>query len=213
MLTGLIEEHEKSVKQLSSARLPTAYGEFTALVYENILDGNHHFALVKGEVKGKEHVLVRVHSECLTGDVFGSKRCDCGAQLNLAMEKIAEEGEGVLLYLRGQEGRGIGLGHKLHAYRLQDQGDDTVEANLKLGLPIDSREYGIGAQILSDLGLSTIRLMTNNPAKYSGLSAYGLSVTERIPLVTSLTEENRRYLQTKKEKMGHLFHEDESLYG
>lgn len=202
---------EKSVKQISCARLPTRYGEFTACVYENILNGDQHLALIKGKVKGKKRVLVRVHSECLTGDVFGSIRCDCGAQLNHAMKKIAEEGEGVLIYLRGHEGRGIGLGHKLRAYQLQDQGYDTVEANLKLGLPVDSRKYDIGAQILCDLGLSTIRLMTNNPAKYSGLSSYGLSVVERIPLVIGLTEENRRYLKTKKEKMGHLFDDEEGI--
>jgi 3,4-dihydroxy 2-butanone 4-phosphate synthase/GTP cyclohydrolase II len=193
------------VKQVSSARLPTAYGEFTAFVYESLLDGIQHFVLVKGEVKGKERVLVRVHSECLTGDVFGSMRCDCGSQLDIAMKNIAEEGQGVLIYLRGQEGRGIGLGYKLHAYELQDQGYDTVEANLKLGFPIDTRKYHIAAQILCDLGLSTIRLMTNNPMKYAELVDYGLSIVERIPLLTLLTDENRRYILTKKEKMGHFF--------
>lgn len=200
-----MHSHEKLVKQLSTARLPTAYGEFTALVYENILDKTQHFVLVKGEVKEKKQVLVRVHSECLTGDVFHSIRCDCGPQLNHAIKKIAEEGEGVLVYLRGQEGRGIGLSHKLEAYQLQDQGYDTVEANLKLGFPIDSRDYHIAAQILSDLGLSTIRLMTNNPDKSIGLANYGLSIEERIPLIISSTKESWRYLQTKKEKMGHLF--------
>lgn len=195
---------EKLVERISQARLPTAYGDFTAFVYESTLDGIEHIALVKGEVSGKSNILVRVHSECLTGDVFGSQRCDCGTQLACAMNKIAEENQGVLLYLRGHEGRGIGLGHKLRAYQLQDQGRDTVEANLELGFPVDSREYGIGAQILVDLGLSTIRLMTNNPAKYGGLAGYDLSIIERVPLPPFSTEENYRYLQVKKEKMGHL---------
>jgi 3,4-dihydroxy 2-butanone 4-phosphate synthase/GTP cyclohydrolase II len=195
---------EKLVTRISQARLPTAFGDFTACVYESKIDGIQHMALVKGEVNGKSNVLVRVHSECLTGDVFGSQRCDCGSQLNHAMEKIAQEGQGVIVYLRGHEGRGIGLGHKLRAYQLQDQGRDTVDANLELGFPIDSREYGIGAQILVDLGLSTIRLITNNPAKYGGLAGYDLSITERVSLPTFPTEENKRYLQTKKEKMGHL---------
>jgi 3,4-dihydroxy 2-butanone 4-phosphate synthase / GTP cyclohydrolase II len=195
---------EKLVERISQARLPTNYGDFTAFVYKSKLDGMEHMALVKGEVIGKPNILVRVHSECLTGDVFGSRRCDCGSQLASAMSKIAQEGQGVVLYLRGHEGRGIGLGHKLRAYQLQDQGRDTVEANLELGFPIDSREYGIGAQILSDLGLTTIRLMTNNPTKYSGLSGYDLSIIERVPLSSCLTEENRRYLQVKKEKMGHF---------
>ncbi len=195
---------EKLVEQVSLARLPTPHGDFIAFVYESKLDGIQHMALVKGEVQGKSNVLVRVHSECLTGDVFGSQRCDCGLQLTYAMQKIAEEGEGVIIYLRGHEGRGIGLGHKLRAYQLQDQGRDTVEANVELGLPIDSREYGIGAQILADLGLTTIRLMTNNPAKYGGLAGYDLSIIERIPLLSSPTDENRHYLQTKKDKMGHL---------
>lgn len=195
---------EKLIVRVSQARLPTAYGDFSAFVFESKLDGMQHIALVKGEVNGHSNVLVRVHSECLTGDVFGSQRCDCGAQLSCAMQRIAQEGQGVVIYLRGHEGRGIGLGHKLRAYQLQDQGRDTVEANVELGLPIDSREYGIGAQILVDLGLSTIRLMTNNPAKYSGLSGYDLSIVERIPLISSPTVENHRYLQTKKDKMGHL---------
>ncbi|MBS0272788.1 MAG: bifunctional 3,4-dihydroxy-2-butanone-4-phosphate synthase/GTP cyclohydrolase II [Proteobacteria bacterium] len=196
--------NEKLVERLSQARLPTAYGDFIAFVYESKLDGMQHMALVKGEVRGKSNILVRVHSECLTGDVFGSQRCDCGSQLDCAMKKIAQEGQGVIIYLRGHEGRGIGLGHKLRAYQLQDQGRDTVEANLELGFPIDSREYGIGAQILADIGLSTIRLMTNNPAKYGGLAGYDLSIVERVPLPPFPTEENRRYLQTKKDKMGHL---------
>lgn len=197
--------YEKLVERISEARLPTAYGDFTALVYKSKLDGIEHMALVKGDVIGKPNILVRVHSECLTGDVFGSQRCDCGAQLACAMNKIAQEGQGVILYLRGHEGRGIGLGHKLRAYQLQDQGRDTVEANLELGFPIDSREYGIGAQILTDLGLSTIRLMTNNPAKYGGLKGYDLTIVERVPLPSFLTEENSRYLKAKKEKMGHFF--------
>lgn len=196
--------YEKLVKKISQARLPTQYGDFTAFVYESTLDGMEHMALIKGEVDGQKNVLVRVHSECLTGDVFGSQRCDCGSQLQRAMSKIAEEGQGVILYLRGHEGRGIGLGHKLRAYQLQDQGRDTVEANLELGFPIDSREYGIGAQILADLGLSTIRLITNNPSKYRGLGGYDLSITERVALPPLTTEENRRYLQVKKEKLGHL---------
>lgn len=200
-------QREKLVERVSQARLPTAYGDFTACVYESKLDGIQHIALIKGEVKGKSNILVRVHSECLTGDVFGSQRCDCGSQLDCAMKKIAQEGHGIILYLRGHEGRGIGLGHKLRAYQLQDQGRDTVEANLELGFPIDSREYGIGAQILVDLGLSTIRLMTNNPAKYGGLSGYDLFIVERVPLPAFPTVENRRYLQAKKEKMGHLLEE------
>lgn len=195
---------EKLVTRISQARLPTAHGDFTAFVYESKLDEIQHLALIKGDVKDKSNVLVRVHSECLTGDVFGSKRCDCGSQLDFAMHKIAQEGHGVIIYLRGQEGRGIGLGHKLRAYQLQDQGRDTVDANLELGFPIDSREYGIGAQILVDLGLTTIRLITNNPAKYGGLSGYDLSIVDRVPLPPFATDENRRYLQAKKEKMGHL---------
>ena len=198
-------EKEKLIKKISQARLPTAHGEFTAFVYESLLDGIEHVALVKGEVSGKKNVLVRVHSECLTGDVFESKRCDCGSQLTYAMAKIAEEGEGVILYLRGHEGRGIGLGHKLRAYQLQDNGLDTVDANLELGLPVDSREYGIGAQILTDLGITTMRLMTNNPSKYVGLTGYDLQIAERFPLPPFVTEENARYLKTKKERMGHLF--------
>jgi 3,4-dihydroxy 2-butanone 4-phosphate synthase/GTP cyclohydrolase II len=197
-------QNEKLIKQVSQARLPTLHGDFEAYVYESHLDGMQHVALVKGKIAGHSHVLVRVHSECLTGDVFGSQRCDCGRQLESAMQMIEKEGKGVILYLRGHEGRGIGLGHKLRAYQLQDEGRDTVEANEELGLPVDSREYGIGAQILVDLGLTSIRLMTNNPAKYSGLGGYDLSIVERICLATFPTHENRRYLQTKKDKMGHL---------
>src|SRR6478672_7734737 len=168
---------EKLVRRVSEARIPTRHGDFTGYVFESLLDGTEHMAFVKGEVAGKENVLVRVHSECLTGDVFGSMRCDCGLQLDAAMELIAREGTGVVVYLRGHEGRGIGLGHKIRAYTLQDQGRDTVEANVELGFPADSREYGIGSQMLVDLGLSTMRIMTNNPAKYGGLDGYGLEIT------------------------------------
>ena len=173
---------EKLVRRVSEARIPTRHGDFTGYVFESLLDGTEHMAFVCGEVAGKENVLVRVHSECLTGDVFGSMRCDCGLQLDAAMELIAREGTGVVVYLRGHEGRGIGLGHKIRAYTLQDQGRDTVEANVELGFPADSREYGIGSQMLVDLGLSTMRIMTNNPAKYGGLEGYGLEIVERVPL-------------------------------
>ncbi|MEZ5315346.1 MAG: bifunctional 3,4-dihydroxy-2-butanone-4-phosphate synthase/GTP cyclohydrolase II [Chlamydiales bacterium] len=202
---------EKLIKCVSRARLPTSFGNFIAYAYESIIDGVQHLALVKGEVAGEENILVRVHSECLTGDIFGSNRCDCGSQLQQALQRIADAKKGVLVYLRGQEGRGIGLGHKLRAYNLQDDGFDTVEANQELGLPIDSREYGIGAQILADLGLSTIHLLTNNPAKYGGLSGYGLSITKRIPLPPLPTKENLRYLRTKQEKMGHQFNIEEII--
>ncbi len=199
-------KREKLVICVSTARIPTPFGEFLALAYQSTIDGVEHLALVKGEVAGERNILVRVHSECLTGDIFGSARCDCGNQLQSALEAIAKEGAGVVLYLRGQEGRGIGLGHKLRAYSLQDgSGLDTVEANEKLGLPIDSREYGIGAQILADLGLSTIRLLTNNPSKYGGLSGYGLKVIERVPLPPLATKENLNYLKTKQQKLGHQF--------
>ena len=203
---------EKLVRRISEARIPTKYGEFTAYVFESLLDGTEHMAFVRGEVAGKSNVLVRVHSECLTGDVFGSIRCDCGLQLDLALERVAEENEGVVVYLRGHEGRGIGLGHKLRAYTLQDQGRDTVEANVELGFPIDSREYGIGSQILVDLGITTMRVMTNNPAKYGGLEGYGLEIVERVPLRSRPTDENIAYLRAKQEKMGHLLEiEDEGL--
>jgi 3,4-dihydroxy 2-butanone 4-phosphate synthase/GTP cyclohydrolase II len=203
---------EKLVRRISEARIPTKYGEFTAYVFESLLDGTEHMAFVRGEVAGKQNVLVRVHSECLTGDVFGSIRCDCGLQLDLALERVAMEDEGVIVYLRGHEGRGIGLGHKLRAYTLQDQGRDTVEANVELGFPIDSREYGIGSQILVDLGITTMRVMTNNPAKYGGLEGYGLEIVERVPLRSHPTDENIAYLRAKQEKMGHLLEiEDEGL--
>ncbi len=196
--------HEKLVRRVSEARIPTQYGDFTAHVFESLLDNTEHLAFVRGVVAGQENVLVRVHSECLTGDVFGSLRCDCGVQLDRALEKVAAEGQGVVVYLRGHEGRGIGLGHKLRAYSLQDQGRDTVEANLELGFPVDSREYGIGAQILVDLGVTTMRLMTNNPKKYGGIEGYGLEITERVPVQTVPTDENIAYLRAKQDKLGHL---------
>ena len=197
-------QHEKLVRQVAQARVPTQWGDFAAYAYESVLDGEQHLALVKGDVAGKPDVLVRVHSECLTGDAFGSLRCDCGAQLEGALRRISEAGQGVVVYLRGQEGRGIGLAHKLRAYNLQEQGRDTVDANLELGLPVDAREYGIGSQILVDLGITTMRLMSNNPAKYGGLEGYGLHIVERVPLETYPNSENLRYLRTKRERMGHL---------
>jgi 3,4-dihydroxy 2-butanone 4-phosphate synthase/GTP cyclohydrolase II len=185
-------------------RMPTPYGDFTGYAYESVMDNEQHLAVVKGDVAGKGPVLVRVHSECLTGDVFGSLRCDCGPQLMEAVRLIAEEGSGVIVYLRGHEGRGIGLAHKLRAYHLQEEGRDTVDANLELGLPVDNREYGIGAQILVDLGVTTMRLMTNNPAKYGGLEGFGLDIVERVPLSTHQNPENVKYLRTKRKRMGHL---------
>jgi 3,4-dihydroxy 2-butanone 4-phosphate synthase / GTP cyclohydrolase II len=195
---------EKLVKRVAEARIPTQWGDFTCYAYESVLDGEQHLALVRGAVQGQDDVLVRVHSECLTGDVFGSLRCDCGPQLDESLRRIAEEGLGVVVYLRGHEGRGIGIGHKLRAYRLQEQGHDTVDANLALGMPVDSREYGIGAQILVDLGITTMRTLTNNPAKRGGLEGFGLKITERVPLVTTPNPENIAYLRTKRERMGHL---------
>ena len=195
---------EKLVRRVSAARIPTRHGDFTAHVFASVLDGAEHMAFVRGEIEGQQDVLVRVHSECLTGDVFGSLRCDCGQQLDAALEAVAAADQGVVVYLRGHEGRGIGLGHKLRAYALQEEGRDTVEANEDLGLPVDSREYGIGAQILVDLGVTTMRLMTNNPAKYGGLDGYGLEITERVPLDTAPNPENLAYLRTKREKLGHL---------
>ncbi len=197
-------QNEKLVRRVSEARIPTTWGDFDCYVYESLLDGEQHVAFVKGAVQGEDNVLVRVHSECLTGDIFGSMRCDCGEQLDAAMKNIAEEGLGALVYLRGHEGRGIGIGHKISAYQLQDQGRDTVDANLELGLPVDSREYGIGAQILVDLGITTMRYMTNNPAKYGGIEGFGLEITERIPLQSTPNPENIKYLRTKRERMGHL---------
>ena len=197
-------QSEKLVRRIAEARIPTKYGEFTAYCYESLLNGDQHVAFVKGAVAGEDRVLVRVHSECLTGDVFHSLRCDCGNQLEAAMRRIAEEGLGVVLYLRGHEGRGIGIAHKLKAYALQDSGFDTVDANLELGLPVDSREYGIGAQILVDLGVTTMRYMTNNPAKYGGLDGFGLEMVERVPLEAAPNPENIEYLRTKKDRMGHI---------
>ncbi len=196
-------QKDKLVKRVAEARIPTPYGEFTCYAYESVLNGDQHLALVKGAVQGEPNVLVRVHSECLTGDVFGSMRCDCGWQLEAALARVAEEGLGVVVYLRGHEGRGIGLAHKLKAYRLQEQGRDTVDANLDLGLPVDSREYGIGAQILVDLGITTMRYMTNNPAKYGGLDGFGLEMVERVPLESAPNSENHHYLRTKRDRMGH----------
>jgi len=198
-------QNEKLVRRVSEkARIPTRWGDFTAYVYESVLDQEQHVALVKGAVQGEENVLVRVHSECLTGDVFGSLRCDCGVQLDSAMELISAEGLGVVVYLRGHEGRGIGIGHKMRAYNLQDQGRDTVDANVELGLPIDSRQYGTGAQILNDLGITTMRIITNNPAKYGGLEGFGLDIVERVPSVIAPNPENIAYLRTKRERMGHF---------
>ena len=198
--------HEKLVRRVAETRLPTRYGDFTAIAYENLVTSEYAaVALVKGQVAGEEPVLVRIHSECLTGDALGSLRCDCGDQLHTAMRMISEEGRGVLLYMR-QEGRGIGLLNKLRAYELQDQGLDTVEANKRLGFPPDLREYGIGAQILVDLGLKKLRQLTNNPRKVAALSGYGLEVVERIPIEMPPNPENIRYLRTKREKLGHLLH-------
>ncbi len=198
--------YDRLVRRIDGAvaRIPTAYGEFTGIGYESVIDEHTHVALTYGEISGDEPLLVRVHSECLTGDAFGSLRCDCGPQLQQAMSMIAEAGRGVIVYLRGHEGRGIGLGHKLRAYSLQEQGLDTVEANEALGLPVDSREYGIGAQILVDLGVTRMRLLTNNPAKYGGLSGFGLEILERVPLEVQPQAENVRYLQTKADKLGHI---------
>jgi 3,4-dihydroxy 2-butanone 4-phosphate synthase/GTP cyclohydrolase II len=195
---------EKLVRKVAEAVIPTNEGSFTSMVYESVLDGEQHLAFVMGDVANSKETLVRVHSECLTGDVFGSLRCDCGPQLHTALDQIAKEGEGVLVYLRGHEGRGIGLGHKIRAYQLQENGADTVDANLELGLPVDSREYGIGAQILVDLGVTTMRLMTNNPSKYGGLEGFGLDIVDRVPLESTPQKHNIEYLRTKQQRMGHL---------
>jgi 3,4-dihydroxy 2-butanone 4-phosphate synthase / GTP cyclohydrolase II len=197
--------HDRLVERIVSTRLPTAFGEFTAVGYRALIDDKHHVAMVKGDVEGQDDVLVRVHSECLTGDVFHSLRCDCGEQLASALAMIEQEGRGVLLYL-SQEGRGIGLLNKLRAYKLQEEGFDTVDANLKLGLPADLRDYGIGAQILGDLGLTSIRILTNNPKKIIGLEGYGLSVTEQVPIQATPNPHNQAYLDAKRERMGHVLH-------
>jgi 3,4-dihydroxy 2-butanone 4-phosphate synthase / GTP cyclohydrolase II len=207
LIADLIEHRrrrEHLVLRTAEAQIPTEHGEFTAYTYESSVDGMVHVALVLGEVGDGEQILVRVHSECLTGDVFGSMRCDCGDQLQGALAQVGKEGRGVILYIRGHEGRAIGLAHKLRAYRLQEQGRDTVEANVELGFAADPREYGIGAQILVDLGVRSMRLLTNNPAKRAGLEGYGLSIVERVPLETRPTDENIGYLRTKREKLGHL---------
>jgi 3,4-dihydroxy 2-butanone 4-phosphate synthase/GTP cyclohydrolase II len=206
----IIEERRKKeilVQQISDANLPTRWGNFRVAVYQNTITGESHVALIKGEIRGDDPVLVRVHSECLTGDVFGSFRCDCGDQLHNAMQIIEEEGKGVLLYLR-QEGRGIGLDNKIKAYSLQDSGMDTVEANERLGFAADLRDYGIGAQILKDLGVGKIKLMTNNPRKLIGLGAYGLEVVDRVPVIVQPGEHNQFYLETKKKKLGHMLDEE-----
>ena len=194
---------EKLVERVEVVKMPTDYGDFDLHLYRSKIDGQHHLALVHGDVAGREKVLVRVHSECLTGDVFGSRRCDCGSQLHQAMRQVAAAGRGVIVYMR-QEGRGIGLAPKIKAYKLQEQGYDTVEANQKLGYDMDLREYGLGAQILVDLGLKTIRLLTNNPKKVVGLEGYGLKIVEQVPIRVKPNPHNERYLKTKREKMGHL---------
>jgi 3,4-dihydroxy 2-butanone 4-phosphate synthase/GTP cyclohydrolase II len=195
--------NEKQVLRVAEARIPTAHGVFRAVGYDSLLDGIEHIALVYGDIGDGEDLLVRVHSECLTGDVFGSLRCDCGPQLDAALAVVAAEGRGVVLYMRGHEGRGIGLLHKLQAYQLQDAGADTVDANLALGVPADARDYGTGAQILCDMGIKSMRLLTNNPAKRVGLEGYGLRVVDRVPLPISPNPENLRYLRTKRDRMGH----------
>ena len=205
-IADLIEHRRKSeqlVEKVVEARIPTPYGEFKAIGYRSLVDDRQHIALVKGDIGDGEGVLTRVHSECLTGDVFASLRCDCGEQLDYAIQKVAEEGRGVVLYIRGHEGRGIGLLHKLAAYRLQDEGLDTVDANVNLGLPVDSRDYGVGSQILYDLGVRSMRLLTNNPVKRAAIEGYGLSIEERIPISLPANEENRGYLRAKATRMGH----------
>jgi 3,4-dihydroxy 2-butanone 4-phosphate synthase/GTP cyclohydrolase II len=204
-LVSYRRRHDKLIERVVETSLPTDFGDFTAVGFRSLVDDKHHVAMVKGEVDGMEDVLVRVHSECLTGDVFHSQRCDCGQQLEDALRQIEEEGRGVLLYL-AQEGRGIGLLNKLRAYKLQEQGLDTVDANLELGLPADLRDYGIGAQILVDLGLSSIRLLTNNPKKIIGLEGYGLRVSDQLPIEHQPSEHNQAYMRTKRDRMGHLLH-------
>ena len=211
-LIGYRLRHEKLVKRIAEARLPTKFGEFTAMPYRSSVDTKEHVALVQGDISGDGPILVRVHSECLTGDVFGSLRCDCGDQVALAMQKISEEGRGVFLYMR-QEGRGIGFHNKLRAYALQDQGMDTVEANIALGFEPDLRDYGVGAQILADLGLHNIRLLTNNPKKVVGLESYGLRIVETVPLIVPANRFNAHYLQTKQQKLGHRLGVEEAVNG
>jgi 3,4-dihydroxy 2-butanone 4-phosphate synthase/GTP cyclohydrolase II len=209
-ISDLIEHRrrrERLVTRVSECRMPLADAEFQLVGYRDMLDGREHVALVLGEVRDNPEVLVRMHSECLTGDVFGSLRCDCGRQLELAIEMIAQEGCGAVVYLRGHEGRGIGLLNKLHAYKLQEQGYDTVDANRELGFPDDGRDYGTGMQILRDLGITRMRLLTNNPAKRAGLEGYGLTVTDRVPLVTEPTPESQTYLDAKRDRLGHLLHD------
>ena len=202
--------NEKLVTRMGQAQVPTEWGNFTCTAFKSDVDGTEHLAFSLGTVDDGQPILVRVHSECLTGDVFSSRRCDCGPQLHSAMSLIAEEGRGIVVYLRGHEGRGIGIGHKIRAYSLQDGGLDTVDANTELGLPVDSREYGIGAQILADMGANQLRLITNNPAKYGGIEGYGLEIIERVAINPVATEENIKYLQTKRDRMGHLFSLPES---
>jgi len=203
-LITYLRTNERQVERAAEVRLPTEFGVFTAVGYKALTDGSDHVAMVYGDIGDGQNVLVRVHSECLTGDVFGSLRCDCGPQLHAALARVAQEGRGVVLYMRGHEGRGIGLVRKLQAYELQDRGRDTVDANLELGLPADARDYGTGAQILVDLGVHSMRLLTNNPAKRAGLEGYGLTVVGREPLPTHPHPENVRYLRTKRDRMGHL---------
>jgi 3,4-dihydroxy 2-butanone 4-phosphate synthase/GTP cyclohydrolase II len=203
--------HEQLVERVTTVSMPTLYGDFTAVAFREKLTGKHHVALVKGEVEGAENVLVRVHSECLTGDVFHSLRCDCGEQLEQALGRIASEEQGVLLYM-AQEGRGIGLLNKLRAYELQENGYDTVEANLELGFQPDMRDYGIGNQILAELGLTTIRILTNNPKKITGIEGFGLEVVEQVPIETTPNEQNARYLATKRDKLGHKLHHQDLKY-
>jgi 3,4-dihydroxy 2-butanone 4-phosphate synthase/GTP cyclohydrolase II len=207
-LIAHIRHTERQVEKAADTLMPTEFGDFRALGYRSRLDGVEHVALVYGDIGDGEDLLVRVHSECLTGDVFGSLRCDCGPQLQAALRRVAAEGRGVVLYMRGHEGRGIGLLHKLQAYELQDGGSDTVDANLELGLPSDARDYGTGAQILADLGVRTMRLLTNNPAKRAGLEGYGLAITDRVPLEIAPNRHNIDYLRTKRDRMGHDLPDD-----
>jgi len=205
-IADVVRHRRKSeilVEAIGAARVPTEYGDFMCHAYRSVVDGVDHVAFVKGDVDGGDPPLVRVHSECLTGDILGSLRCDCGPQLDLALQMIAEEGRGAVIYLRGHEGRGIGIGHKMRAYALQDEGLDTVEANSAQGLPVDSREYGVGANMLADLGITRMRIMTNNPAKLTGLDGYGLEVVDRVPIEIPSNPENEKYLETKRTRMGH----------